>query len=71
MNDGVPSLLEVELDRCFPRALLELDNSIADRQPSLVKGMNHEGVIGATEASSYVALANFLIFSFDPCQESI
>ena len=58
MNDGVPSLLEFELVRYFLRALLKLLNLIADNQPSLVKGMNRESVPGATEASSYVAVAN-------------
>ena len=58
MSDDVALPLEVELVRYFLRALLKLLNSIADNQPSLVKGMNRESVPGATEASSYVAVAN-------------
>jgi len=53
MSDDVALPLEVELVRYFLRVLL---NSIADNQPSLVKGMNRESVPGATEASSYVAV---------------
>ena len=53
MSDDVASHLEVELVKYFLRVLL---NSIADNQPSLVKGMNRKSVPGATEASSYVAV---------------
>lgn len=58
LNDGVPSLLKVELVRYFLRAFLELLNSIADHQQSLIKSMNHESDPDATEASSYIAVAN-------------
>ena len=54
MSDDVALPLEVELVRYFLRVLL---NSIADNQPSLVKGMNRERVPDATEASSYIAVA--------------
>jgi hypothetical protein len=57
MSDDVALPLEVELVRYFLRALLKLLNLIADNQPSLVKGMNRESIPGATEASSYVAMA--------------
>ncbi len=57
-SEEVASHLEVELVKYFLRALLKLLNPIADNQPSLVKGMNRESVLDATEASSYVAVAN-------------
>jgi hypothetical protein len=58
VSEEIASHLEVELVKYFLRALLKLLNSIADNQSSLVKGMNRESIPGATEASSYVAMAN-------------